>query len=123
MPASVHKLYELSFRSLEPLKDVTFWAHGIEFAEAIAPSDLASHLGRLARQLRKEQSCHVLAHVGKSMILCQRQLSSGDRFRITSVEFWNLAEPEHDRYLKQLLNLHIARWEPSMGMVLVVVGG
>jgi len=105
----VNHLYELSFRSLYPLTEITFLAHQIEFSEAIAPTELPSKLGRLARRLGREQEVLVLADISKSMVLCRHQLTPDDRFRIQAIESWNLVEPQHNRLLEQLLNQHIGQ--------------
>jgi hypothetical protein len=102
------QIHELSFRSLEPLSGLPFYAHRIIFNAAVSPANLPSQLGRLAKQLRRETGQSVLANTTETMLLSPQLLIADDTFQIISTESIDLVAPNFHRYLKQLLDQHTA---------------
>lgn len=82
---------------------------------AISPGNLPAHLGRLARRLSRETRQPVLSHATEALLLSPHPLSPDAAFRVLATETFNLSEPQHRRFLKQLLDQHTAycfrQWE------------
>lgn len=100
------RIHELSFRSLEPLIALPFYAHRVAFNTAVSSADLPSQLGRLAKQLRRVTGLPVLANTTEAMLLSPQALTADDTFQVISTEPIDLIEPRFRRYLKQLLEQH-----------------
>jgi hypothetical protein len=99
---------ELSFQCSNPIIELSFYNHRISLKGAIAPEQLESHLGKLAKQLSRETAMPVLPETIEVSLLSPDQLTSDGSFQILSVLAVDITTPRYRRQLKQMLNQRVS---------------
>lgn len=102
-------IYELSFRSTDPIQNIPFYLHRVDLLRAISPKDLPTEWGRLASQLRKDTGNEVVAD-GYGIMLSSCLLKTGEMFQVIETQAIDLTTPEYGSPLKQVINRSVAQY-------------
>ncbi|MEP0858672.1 Piwi domain-containing protein [Trichocoleus sp. DQ-U1] len=99
-------IHELSFQSVKPIAALSFYAHRVDLNQAIvAPDQLPSELGKLAKCLRQENRIPIVADTTEFCLLSPYPLKSNGSFQILSFVAVDITAPKYRRQLEQILNL------------------
>ncbi len=109
-------IYELSFRTLNPLESLPFISYQISLAEAIPANAIAAKIGRIARQLSQSTRQPVIADTQKVLLLSPTALESTEEFNIIATDSINLIDLCYRGALNQLLNTHTANCFRNSGL-------
>lgn len=95
---------ELSFVSLQPIPDVSYFWHSIQLINNIDSQNMSQNIGKIASQLKWKYNLAIAADTYQMGLFSPISLASTDTYRILDIQPVNLAESRYANAFFQVCN-------------------
>ncbi len=96
---------ELSFQSVSPLPSLSFFSHQITFKNSVSQGRLASKLGQIANQLRRNnQNILTVSYPKDCSLISSIELTGNEKYTIENVTTIDITHKQYRRSLEEILN-------------------